>query len=58
MVNYSIIIPHKNSADLLQYCLNSIPLRDDIQVIVVDDNSDANSFALFSRFLNASSHAN
>lgn len=41
MVNYSIIIPHKNSADLLQYCLNSIPLRDDMQVIVVDDNSDS-----------------
>lgn len=41
MVNFSIIIPHKNSADLLQYCLNSIPLRDDMQVIVVDDNSDS-----------------
>lgn len=40
MINYSIIIPHKNSADLLQYCLNSIPVRDDVQVIVVDDNSD------------------
>ena len=39
--NFSIIIPHKNSADLLQYCLNSIPLRDDMQVIVVDDNSDS-----------------
>ena len=38
---YSIIIPHKNSASLLQYCLNSIPIRDDVQVIVVDDNSDA-----------------
>ena len=40
-INYSIIIPHKNSASLLQYCLNSIPIRDDVQVIVVDDNSDA-----------------
>lgn len=39
--NFSIIIPHKNSAALLQYCLDSIPIRDDIQVIVVDDNSDA-----------------
>ena len=39
--NFSIIIPHKNSADLLQYCLDSIPNRDDVQVIVVDDNSDA-----------------
>ena len=41
MVNYSIIIPHKNSPELLQFCLDSIPIRDDVQVIVVDDNSDA-----------------
>ena len=26
---------------MLQYCLDSIPVRDDVQVIVVDDNSDA-----------------
>ena len=38
--NYSIIIPHKDIPDLLQCCLDSIPLRDDVQVIVVDDNSD------------------
>ncbi len=41
MINYSIIIPHKNTPDLLQYCLDSIPIRDDVQVIVVDDNSNA-----------------
>ena len=40
MINYSIIIPHKNSADLLEYCLSTIPVRDDAQVIVVDDSSD------------------
>lgn len=39
-INYSIIIPHKNIPDLLRRCLNSIPRRDDIQIIVVDDNSD------------------
>lgn len=37
---YSIIIPHKNIPDLLMRCLRSIPVREDIQVIVVDDNSD------------------
>ena len=37
---YSIIIPHKNSPALLQRCIASIPQRDDIQIIVVDDNSD------------------
>lgn len=38
--NYSIIIPHKNIPNLLERCLDSIPCREDIQVIVVDDNSD------------------
>ena len=38
--NYSIIIPHKNSIRLLMRCIQSIPVRNDIQVIVVDDNSD------------------
>lgn len=37
---YSFIIPHKNSPSLLQRCVDSIPLRDDVQIIVVDDNSD------------------
>lgn len=40
MIKYSIIIPHKNSIATLKRCLHSIPLRNDIQVIVVDDNSD------------------
>lgn len=39
--NYSIIIPHKNIPSLLQRCLNSIPQRADIQIVVVDDNSDS-----------------
>jgi glycosyltransferase involved in cell wall biosynthesis len=46
---FSIIIPHKNSPELLQRCLNSIPRREDIQIIVVDDNSD-DSKVDFSRF--------
>ena len=40
MIDYSIIIPHKNIPKLLQRCLDSIPQRDDLEVIVVDDNSD------------------
>lgn len=39
MINYSIIIPHFNIPELLARCLRSIPERDDVQVIVVDDNS-------------------
>ena len=40
MITYSIIIPHKDIPDLLQRCLDSIPVRDDVEVIVVDDDSD------------------
>lgn len=41
MINFSFIIPHKNTPDLLQKCLDSIPCREDVQIIVVDDNSDS-----------------
>lgn len=37
---YSIIIPHKNIPKLLQRCLDSIPHRDDTEIIIIDDNSD------------------
>ena len=36
---FSIIIPHKDIPDLLMLCLRSIPVSEDIQVIVADDNS-------------------
>lgn len=39
-INYSFIIPHHNCPDLLLRCINSIPRRDDIEIIVVDDNSE------------------
>jgi glycosyltransferase involved in cell wall biosynthesis len=39
-INYSIIIPHKNTPDLLWRCLSSIPKRKDIEIIIVDDSSD------------------
>ncbi len=40
-ITYTFIIPHHNCPELLDRCLSSIPQRDDIQIIVVDDNSDA-----------------
>lgn len=49
MINYSIIIPHRNIPHLLQRCLDSIPRRDDIQIIIVDDNSDV-SIVNFDQF--------
>lgn len=42
---FSIIIPHYDIPDLLMRCLRSIPVSEDIQVIVVDDNSaDADTY--------------
>lgn len=37
---FTIIIPHKNTPELLKICLDSIPQREDTLIIVVDDNSD------------------
>jgi len=52
---YSIIIPHKDSLDLLARCVDSIPIRDDIQTIVVDDNSNISNQE-WDRFLKSHSH--
>lgn len=42
---FSIIIPHYDIPDLLMRCLKSIPVSEDIQVIVADDNSpDADTY--------------
>ena len=37
MVNYSIIIPHRGTPELLRRLLDSIPQRPDVQVIVIED---------------------
>jgi len=39
-INYSFIIPHKNTPKLLERCIASIPQREDTQIIIIDDNSD------------------
>ena len=44
-ITYSFIIPHHNTPDLLQRLIDTIPQRDDIEIIVVDDNSDVNKKA-------------
>lgn len=48
-VTYSFIIPHHNTPDLLQRLIDSIPQREDIEIIVVDDNSDIDKKANISR---------
>ena len=43
-INFTIIIPHKNTPTLLNRLIDSIPSRDDLEIIVVDDHSDADIF--------------
>ena len=56
-IKYSIVIPHYNIPDLLQRCLNSIPCRNDIEIIVVDNKSkienQRKAFAICNQFPNA-----
>src|SRR5574344_561553 len=40
MIDISIIIHHKNSAEVLTRCLESIPVSDNQEIIIVDDNSN------------------
>ena len=49
MITYSIIIPHHNDPDLLYRLLDTIPQREDIEIIVVDDNSDEGKNPVISR---------
>lgn len=37
---YSLIIPHKNCPVLLNRLMDTIPIREDLQIIVIDDNSE------------------
>lgn len=41
-MNFTIIIPHYNTPVLLDRMIKSIPERDDLEIIIVDDHSDAN----------------
>lgn len=45
-IKYSIIIPHLNIPILLKRLIRSIPKRDDLQVIVVDDCSSSDNLSL------------
>ena len=47
MIVYSFIIPHKNCPNLLERLLETIPEREDTEVIIVDDHSDMVDFNHF-----------
>ena len=39
MINYSIIIPHFRIPEMLRRAVLSVPEREDVEIIVVDDAS-------------------
>lgn len=39
-IKYSFICPHYNNPEQLQRLLDTIPRRNDVEIIIVDDNSD------------------
>lgn len=41
-IDLSIIVPHYNTPDSLVKLINSIPDRDNVEILVVDDNSNVN----------------
>jgi len=50
MKNYTVIIPYFNAELTIQKLLNSIPIRDDVQVIVVNDNCPHFNKDILNRF--------
>lgn len=40
-MKYSVIIPTKNNPEQVKRCIDSIPEREDIEILICDDNSDA-----------------
>lgn len=39
-MKYSVIIPTKNNPEQVRRCVDSIPEREDIEILICDDNSD------------------
>lgn len=57
MINLTIIIPHFESVEGLCTLINSIPIRDDIEVLIVDDKSIKNK-SNFEELKNNNRHTN
>lgn len=57
MINLTIIIPHFESVESLRTLIKSIPLRNDIEVLVVDDKSIKNKSVL-EELKNSNRHTN
>src|SRR5690554_3663432 len=53
---YSVIIPHRDRLELLAKLLASIPARDDIEVLVIDDASDYQTQSKLTHFDSSRQH--
>lgn len=49
-IRVSIIIPCYNSAEWIEKCLKSIPKRDDIEIICIDDGSTDNTYNIMDNY--------
>ena len=49
-VKVSVIIPVFNEQELIEKCLNSIPKRDDVEIIVVNDGSTDNTINVIENY--------
>ena len=49
-IKVSIIIPCYNSAEWIEKCLKSIPKRNDIEIICIDDGSSDNTFNIIFKY--------
>lgn len=55
-INYTIIIPHKDIPHLLVRCIHSIPKRNDLEIIIVDDNSSQEAKKVLSEQIQVNDH--
>lgn len=52
-INFSVIIPHRDIPSLLRRCIYSIPNREDLEVLIIDDNSSPTIFNKLNLLKNA-----
>lgn len=55
MKNISIIIPHYNSLELLKILISSIPEKEDIEILIIDDCSDKNEYTMVQEYCKSNS---
>ena len=55
-IKLSVLVSLYNNQDLITRCLDSIELRDDIEIIITDDCSTDNSYEIAKRWIDTHSN--